>query len=244
MDRNPGFRVVPVAPRSQALNRAENTWGRIHGGAYLNARRARIGAPGWSLMERCAVFQHNHTPAPFAIDPASRRCTRWEALTQETFDVSTMLGFPGQSGFTHRADGKANAHRTPTDPVLYLHPATSLHAQLVFNLRSFKIMVVRSVALTVDPYACALAIAASALHCPAGDVHTPSDDAYAARLNELLTWRPLASHDTAVVLNDPLHGLPMAIFDLTASVADDGEPGGGPNPACDFPACRSRTETG
>jgi hypothetical protein len=92
----------------------------------------------------------------------------------------------------------------------------------VFNLRSFKIMVMRSVALTVDPYACALAIAASALHCPAGDVHTPSDDAYAARLNELLTWRPLASHDTAVVLNDPLHGLPMAIFDLTASVTDDG----------------------
>jgi hypothetical protein len=98
------------------------------------------------------------------LDPASRRCTRWEALTQEPFDVSTMLGFAGQSGFTHRADGKANAHRTPTDPVLYLHPATSLHAQLVFNLRSFKLTVVRDVALTVDPYACSLAIAASALH--------------------------------------------------------------------------------
>ena len=76
-DANPGFRFVPVAPNSQALNRAENTWGRIHGGAYLNARRARIGATGWSIMGRCAVFQHNHTPAPHALDPASRRCTRW-----------------------------------------------------------------------------------------------------------------------------------------------------------------------
>ena len=221
-DANPGFRFIPVAPNSQALNRAENTWGRIHGGAYLNARRARIGAPGWSIMERCAVFQHNHTPAPHALDPASRRCTRWEALTQETFDVSTMLGFPGQSGFTHRADGKANAFRTPTDPVLYMHPSSALHAQLVFNLRSFKIMVVRDVSLTVDPYACALAVAASALHSPAGAVHTPTDDAYAARLNALLTWRPLASHDAAVVLNDPLHGLPVAVFELTASVAPDG----------------------
>jgi len=98
--------------------------------------------------------------------------------------VPTMLGFECQSGFTHRADGKANAHRTPTDPVLYLHPATSLHAQLVFNLRSFRIMV-RSVALTVHPYACALAIAASALHCPTGDVHAQSADAYAARLSSL-----------------------------------------------------------
>ena len=77
-------------------------------------------------------------------------------------------------------------------------------------------------ALTVHPYACALAIAGSALHCRAGDAHTPTADAYATRLNELLTWRPLASHDTAVVMNDPLHGLPTAIFDLTASVADDG----------------------
>ena len=221
-DSHPGFRFVPVAPNSQALNRAENTWGRVHGGAYLNARRARIGPIGWSLMERGAVFQHNHAPAPHAIDPASRRCSRWEALTLQLFDVSTMLGFPGQTGYTHRPDGKSNAFRTPTDPVLYLHPATSLHAQLVFNLRSFKIVVVRDVALTVDPYACSLAIASSALHCPAGRVHTPTPDAYEARLNSLLSWRPVGDGGAATVVHDPLLGLPVSVFGLTAHLAEDG----------------------
>ena len=101
-------RFIPVAPNS--LNRAENTWGRIHGGAYLNARRTciSIGALGWSLIERCAVFQHSHTPAPHALGPASRRCTRWEPPTQEVFDVSTILGFPGQSGFTHRTETESS----------------------------------------------------------------------------------------------------------------------------------------
>ena len=32
----------------------------FHLGSIVTDRRARIGAPGWSLMERCAVFQHNH----------------------------------------------------------------------------------------------------------------------------------------------------------------------------------------
>ena len=51
----------------------------------------------------------------------------------------------------------------PPDPVLYICPLTSLHAQLVFNPRTFKIMVVSSVAISVDPLACALIIALRAI---------------------------------------------------------------------------------
>ena len=56
-EANPRFRLMPVAPHSPALNRAEGTWGRIVGGTMLNARRARVGPAGWSPMERGAVFQ-------------------------------------------------------------------------------------------------------------------------------------------------------------------------------------------
>jgi hypothetical protein len=107
-------------------------------------------------------------------------------------DVSTMVGFVGQQGWTHRADGKANAMRTSADPVLYICPSTSVHAQLVFNLRSFTINVVRSVQIAVDPFSCALLLAGSALHQPGGAAATPTPDAYEARLNALLVWQPVA----------------------------------------------------
>ena len=223
-DLHKDLRVVPVAPHSQALNRAENTWGRIHGHSFLCSRRARLGPRAWSIVERGAVYIHNHTPAPHALDPASHRCSRWEALTLEPTDTSTMLGFVGQMGYTHRVDGKANAQRTTSDPVLYVCPATALHAQIVFNLASFKLMVVGSVHLSVRPMACSYILASSALHRPYGLLGTPTDDDYAARLNELVTWRPLAGVDvgTAVVEHDPLHGLPTAIYNLTPALGPDG----------------------
>ena len=183
---NPGTRLIPVPPHSQALNRAENTWGRVHGHSFLCARRARLGPSGWSIVERGAVYIHNHTPATYAVDPAAHRCTRFEALTLRPHDISTMLGFVGQMGWTHREGGKANAQRVSADPVLYVCPATSLHAQIVLNLRSFTLMVVASLRLSVDPYACALVIAGSALHRPEGIAGAPPMEAYEARLNELL----------------------------------------------------------
>ena len=63
----PGFRVIPIAPQSQAFNKVESTWGRVNGHAFVNVRRARLGVQAWSLAHRGAVFQHNHTP------PASQR---------------------------------------------------------------------------------------------------------------------------------------------------------------------------
>ena len=221
-DANPRFRLMPVAPHSPALNRAEGTWGRIVAGTMLNARRARVGPTGWSLMERGTVYQHNHSPAPHALDPASHACSRSEALTLRVFDASTMLGYPGQTGWTHRPDGKANALRSTADPVLYLCPSEAMHAQLVFNLRNFKIMVVRDVALSVDPFGCSLILAGTALHRPSGAAFEPTPDAYEARLNALLLWSPVAERDHAVVSHDPILGLPTAIAELTPYLTEDG----------------------
>ena len=55
-DANPGFRVWPVAPHSQSKSKAENSWGRIQGGTFMNGCRARIGRRGWSLMQTGAEF--------------------------------------------------------------------------------------------------------------------------------------------------------------------------------------------
>ena len=222
--KHPGFRIVPVAPRSQALNRAENTWGRIHGHSFLCARRARLGSAAWSIVERGAVFIHNNTPAPYALDSATHKCSRWEALTMTPTDMSTMLGFVGQLGYTHRPGGKTNAHRSSSEPVLYVCPSTALHAQLVFNLTSFKFMVVGDVHLTIHPLACSLLLAGTALHKPFGWVAEPSPDEYASRLNKLLDWRPIPSAelDTMVVDHDPIDGLPTAIFPLVPALPEDG----------------------
>ena len=53
-------------------------------------------------MERGSVFQHNHSPAPHANLDDAHQSSRAEALTLQVFDVSTMFGYPGQSGWTHR----------------------------------------------------------------------------------------------------------------------------------------------
>ena len=222
-DRHPGFVVSPVAPHSQAFNRAENTWGRIHGHAHLCARRARVGPTAWSLIERGAVYIHNHTPAPRSGDVASRTVSRFEQLTLQPHDVSTMLGYVGQLGWIHRPEGKDNAYRSSSDPVLYISPASTMHGQLVFNLRNFTIMVVSAVHLSVDPYACSLLLAGGALHRPAGVAGTPPADAYETRLNALLAWSPIADPGATVVKHDPVHGLPTAVVELTPTLSADGQ---------------------
>lgn len=101
--------------------------------------------------------------------------------------------------------------RTTSDPVLYICPASSLHAQLLFNLRNFKIMVVRDMSLT-DPPACAVEMAASSLYRPGGSALDPIPDACDSRLNSLLLWHPATTPEHAVVTHDPVLGLPVAII--------------------------------
>ena len=92
------MRISPAPPYSQALNKAESALGRIHGHAFTDALRARIGHSGWSLLDRCATFQHNHSAAQSAGDPQRRAITRAQALTHRILDASTILGYPLQTG--------------------------------------------------------------------------------------------------------------------------------------------------
>jgi hypothetical protein len=185
-DAHPGFRFVPAARNSQGRSTARRTPGAASSstagpistrGAPASARPA---GASWSAVRSSSTTTRRLSCAGPSIAPAhalgGSHAGDLRRADHARLRVPVRLHAPRR---------KANAYRTPTDPVLYLHPATSLHAQLVFNLRSFRIMVVRSVALTVHPYACALATAASALHCPTGDVHAQSADAYAARLSSL-----------------------------------------------------------
>ena len=212
--------MIPCPPHSQAYNRAENTWGRIHGHAHINALRARLGPPAWSLVERGAVFQHNHTPAPRSRSSLVDARTRSEALTLTIFDASTLLGFVGQTGWVHCPDAKSNAFRPSAEPVLYICPATALNAQIVFNLRSFKLNVVADVSFSSDPRACSLLLARSALYRPRGDFSTPDADSYTAQLHALLTWLP--DDDSAVVDHDPTAGLPVALTQYQPCLTPDG----------------------
>ncbi len=93
---NPGTRVVPVAPHSQAHNKAENSWGSVHGRSYAIACRARLGPPAWSITIRGGAFQHNHNAALRAGSADAQLQTRFYGLTGRTLDASTMLGYPGQ----------------------------------------------------------------------------------------------------------------------------------------------------
>ncbi len=153
--RTLGFRFVPAAPHFQALNRAESTWGRIHGGAYLNARRARIRLGPHGALHGLPAQPHAGALCAGPLVAPMHAVGGAHPGDLRRVDHARLRG---PVGLQHRADGKANAHRTPTGPALYLHPATSPHAQLVFNMRSIKVMVVGSLAHTVNPYEGAIAL--------------------------------------------------------------------------------------
>ena len=183
-----------------------------------------MGPAAWSIVERGAVYIHNNTPAPYAPHPSAHGCSRWEALTGTPADVSTMLGFVGQMGYTHRPGGKANAHRSSSDPVLCVCPSSALHAQLVFNLASLRLMVVGNVHLSIHPLACSLLMAGTALHLPFGIVKEPTKEEYTSKLNRLLNYQPFPSglEDTMVVDHNPVDGLPTGIRPLVPALDLDG----------------------
>ena len=76
-----------------------------------------------AVMQTGAEFQHNHTNAPRARAVGARLMTRSYALTQQVFDVSTMLGYVGQGCWTHEPTGKANLFRPRARAGLYICPA-------------------------------------------------------------------------------------------------------------------------
>ncbi len=115
---HPGFRCVPVAPYSQAHNKAENSWGPVDGRSFAIACRARLGPPAWSVTLRGAGSQHNHNAATRAHDNDARSHTRAFRLTGRTLDASTMLGYTGQSCWAHREDAKPNSLRAAASACL------------------------------------------------------------------------------------------------------------------------------
>ena len=217
---HPGTRVVPVAPHSQAHNKAENTWGAVHGRSYTIACRARLGPPAWSITIRCGVFQHNHNAASRGNDKAAQSQTRSFGLTGRTLDASTMLGYPGQGCWAHNSDAKANAFRAAASACLYLHPCTETSAQLVYNISSMKLEVVRSVAMHDLASAIPALLASSSLYAPHGLLTAPDPDTHTAALRALLTYT--GSMDASIVTYDPLSGMPSGLCPLVPAIAADG----------------------
>ena len=220
LDDHPGFRVIPCPPYRQAYNKSENTWGRIHGLAHTNARRARLGPLAWRIAELGATFQHNHTLASHAHSQTVHGRIRSEALTLTPFDASSVLGYVGQSGFIHRPDAKSNTMHPSAEPVLYVCPADGMSGQLVFNLRNNKFQVVDDVTIVADSRGCSLLLARSSLLRPAGSLHTPDADTYHAHLHGLLNWLP--DPDYALIEHDDVLGLPVAALQYTPWLAPDG----------------------
>jgi len=214
----PGFRVIPVAPHSQAFNKAESTWGRIHGLAFVNSIRAHVGPAAWSLVQRGAVFQHNHVAAK--RDPAGGHIIRSTALTGEKFDASTMLGYVCQQGITLREDRKASGFRAATEPGLYLHPSEEASGQLFYNLRRNKIDIVRTVGFSQDPNTLMEELATSTLYQPQGAGGTPEGDLFSTRLRMLLTPDMVSPYQCLEM--DPLTGLPNAAAGYTPAILEDG----------------------
>jgi hypothetical protein len=113
-----------------------------------------------------------------------------------------------------------NTYHPSAEPVLYICPSATTSAQLVFNLRNWKIQLVSDVTISMDPRACGLLLARSALHRPSGSLATPDAAAYEERLAGLLEW--VADPDNAVVTHHPLNGLPTDVRTYVPWLDPDG----------------------
>jgi len=224
MNAHPGCRIVPNGPYAPAWNRAEQTWQRIHGLAFINHQRAHLGPAAWSMMERAAVWQYNrHTAAAEPGEhPIARPLTRLELFTGQTFDASLVLGFAGQGCWIHRPDGKASAGRPQVSACLYLYPAENAVGHIVLLLSSLHLHVVRHATMLHGVDELLADFARSALHEPRGALTELDADTYHARLGRLLASADLIQ-DTSVVQYDITTGLPRRVFALVPSLDSNGQ---------------------
>ena len=140
----------------------------MHGRSYAIACRARLGPPTWSITIRGGAFQHNHNAALRAGSAEAQLQTRSYGLTGRTLDASTMLGYPGQGCWAHNSDAKANAFRAAAYACLYLHPCTEASAQIVYDIRGMRLVVVRAVAMHDLASAIPALLATSSMYEPHG----------------------------------------------------------------------------
>jgi hypothetical protein len=238
----PGFRVVPVSPHSPSQNKTENSWGLVLGHAFANACRSRTGGDGWSLMHVGSEFQHNHVPAMRSNDAGVQTATRSFALTGRSCDLSTMLGYVGQGCWSHDYSGKTNAFRPRARAGLYICPAEECSGQLFFDLRSSTLQVVQAVSFASSPDMVLGLLADSGLYAPHGAFTAPPADLHTARLRGLLT--PVNDMDSAVVVTDPITGLPLSVVHMVPMEAADGSivmlPHVPVPHLCTWPRCHAR----
>ena len=152
------------------------------------------------------------------VPPASLKVpllSRIEVFTGRRPDVSAMLGFVGQHGWTRKFDGKSNAFRDNASPCIYVSPSLNGHAQIIFNLDTQTVQYVWSVSLTDDPDACAALLAASAFRRPRGAYGSPSQEDYSTQLRRMLLPHAIAPQDGHIMVrHDPITGMPDSTYIL------------------------------
>ena len=217
---HPGFRCIPLAAYDQAHNLAESATHQLAGLAYTNACRAHLGPTAWSLMDIGAAYQLNHKPARRGNDLTLRDRTRDNALTGREADVSLMLGYVGQLGWTHDQAGKANVFRPCARAGVYVCPAEEARAQLFFDLDSNKLMAVRAVTMGHDPNTVPFSLATSDMYRPMGSHGMPDMSAYTTRLRSMLL--PGVNPESVMVAHDPLSGEPACLYEWVPHLDEDG----------------------
>ena len=119
---HPEVSYVPCPPHSHAFCKVEGIVQSTTGHSFTNSCRAQLGEMAWSIVEEGSCYQHNCRPVWRKDGAQGPSMTRCEALTGRRPDLSAMLGYVGQHGWTHRHDGKASAQRDNAVPMLYMYP--------------------------------------------------------------------------------------------------------------------------
>ncbi len=151
---------------------------------------------------------------------AAQAVTRSFALTGRPCDLSTMVGYVGQGCWTHDYSGKANAYRPRTRAGLYICPAEECSGQLFFDLRSYTLQVVQAVSFPSSPDRCWASSRTPA--CMPRTGPSPSRRRTSTRPDCVVSSTPEDDLDTAVVITNPLTGLPESIVHYIPLVVDDG----------------------
>jgi hypothetical protein len=149
-----------------------------------------------------------------------RAATRSFALTGRSCDLSIMVGYVGQGCWSHDYSGKTNTFKARARAGLYICPAEECSGQLFFDLRSSTLQVVQAVSFASSPDMVLGLLADSGLYAPHGAFTAPPTDVHTARMRGLLT--PESPLDDAVIVTDPITGLPLSVVRMVPMEAADG----------------------
>jgi hypothetical protein len=216
-----GLQIIPIAPHSQSLNKAEPNIRRLAAFALANAVRSNLNWDlCWEDMYRGAEIQYQLG----VIDGANGPTTRYTALTGRRFDLSTVAGYPGQLVWAFEQNGKASSGRTLTISGYYVCPDQNgvggswvrLWGTLILRLtRQFHVIddgAIRAV----------LACRTSSGH-PRGLYGDPDPAAYTSTVNRLLrAYRNEHDIHTYAIRHDNISGAPLELLRYAPSLLPDG----------------------